>query len=96
MLEYDRADGLCNCIICHYCYFFLEINVGFQPKVCDGCHNLMQNTTSFNDVTIFFVQENDCRSNLWYMSKVEGIKLLKNGDLIGQSGTLKIIIFYHI
>ena len=44
MLEYDRshvceridvneADGLRECIICHY-WYFLEINFRFQSEVC--------------------------------------------------------------
>ena len=51
MLEYDRIgiyegidDNKTNesrrCIICNY--YFLKVNFKFQPKVCDGCHNLMQ------------------------------------------------------
>ena len=31
-------------LFCHYWYFFLEINFWFQPKVSDGCHDLMQKT----------------------------------------------------
>ena len=51
MLEYDRigiSEGIDDnktnesrrCIICNY--YFLKVNFKFQPKVCDGCHNLMQ------------------------------------------------------
>ena len=51
MLEYDRTDvsegidvnktnGSREGIICHY-WYFLVINFRFQPKVCNGCHDLM-------------------------------------------------------
>ena len=51
MLEYDRigmskgtdvnkSDSSRECIICLYSYF-VEINLRFQPKVCDLCHALM-------------------------------------------------------
>ena len=54
MLEYNRIDvsegiyvikatGSREFIICHY-WYFLETNFRFQPKVCDGCYGLMQNT----------------------------------------------------
>ena len=80
-LEYGRTDlsegidvnknkGLRECIICHY-WFFLEVNFKFQPKVCDVCHNLRQKATSFNDVAIVSVKENDYRIDFWYMRKAE-------------------------
>ena len=58
MLEYDRIDvpggsdvnktnDLHGCIICHY-WYFLKVYFRFQPKVCDGCHNLMQKGMIFN------------------------------------------------
>ena len=80
-LEYGRIDlsegidvnknkGFHKCIICHY-WFFLEVNFKFQPKVCDVCHNLKQKATSFNDVAIVSVKENDYRIDFWYMRKAE-------------------------
>ena len=62
MLEYDRIDvsrGVKR-IFCHY-WYFLEINFRFQTKVCDGCYDLMQNATSFNDAAIVSVKGNDYR-----------------------------------
>ena len=32
--------------------YLLEINFRFQPKVCNGCHGLMQKVMSFYDVAI--------------------------------------------
>ena len=91
MLEYDRTelskgidvnktDGLYNCIICHY-WYFLEINLGFQPKVCDGCHDLMQKAVSFIDVAIVFLKENCYLIYFWYINKDEAINLLRNANL---------------
>ena len=50
MLEYDKIDFSENIdtnkiddlrvwVICRY-WHFLGINFRFQPKVCDGCHEL--------------------------------------------------------
>ena len=64
MLEFDRTDvsgeidvnkisGLRNCVFWHYWNLF-GINCRLQPKVCKGCHDLIQKATRFNDVAIFF------------------------------------------
>ena len=37
-------------------YYFLKVNFRLQPKVCDGCHYLMQKAISFNDVVLFYVK----------------------------------------
>ena len=95
MLEYDmidvsegidvkKSDGLCDCFICHYCYF-LEINFEFQPEVCN---DVMQKTMSVNDGGIACVKGNYYRFHFWYMSKDEVINLSKNADLTEKSGTL--------
>ena len=84
MLKYDKIDvnktiGYCECIIRHY-WIFLKINFRFQPKECDGCHDLMQNTMSFINVAIVSIKGNDCRIHFIYMSKDEAINLLRNAD----------------
>ena len=91
MLEYDRievsegidvnkTDGLHKGIIYNY-WYFLNINFRFQPKVCNGCHDLMQKAMILNDVAIVFVQENDYSIHFWYMSNDETINLFRNADL---------------
>ena len=98
MLEHDGIDisegihankfrELQRCIICNYCYF-LKLNLIFQPKTCDGCHDLMQKAMSFSNVAIVFIKENDSRNNFWYMSKDEAINIMKISDLREKSGTL--------
>ena len=32
----------------------VEMNFRFQSKVCNGCHDLMQKSMSFNDFANFF------------------------------------------
>ena len=53
----------------------------YQPKVFDGCHNLIQKAKSFDDVAIVSVKINDYRIHLLYMSKDEATNLLRNADL---------------
>ena len=81
MLEYDRIDvsegidvnktnGLRQGIICHY-WYFLVINFRFQPKVCNGCHDLMQAAVVFNDAAIFSVKGHDYRICFWYTTRMK-------------------------
>ena len=61
-----KTNGLLEeCIICHY-WYFLQINFGFQPKVCDSCHDLIQKVISFNDVAIVSVKGKDYKIHLFY------------------------------
>ena len=59
---------------------FLDINLRFDPEVCNGCHDLIQKARSFN-VVIVSVKGNDYRIHFWYISKDEAINLLQNVDL---------------
>ena len=63
MLEYDRTDisegidktnSSKECDICHY-WYFLDKNFKYEPYLCNGCHDLVQNPINFNDVAIVSV-----------------------------------------
>ena len=41
----------------------------YEPYLCNGCHDLMQNAMSFNDVVIVYVKGNADRIHFWYMSQ---------------------------
>ena len=97
MLKYDRidvfvgidvnkTDGLCECIIWHYWYFF-AIDFRFQSKACNGCQTLMQKAKSFNVATVS-VKGNDHRIHFWYMTRYEAINIMKNSDFKEKSGLL--------
>ena len=43
---------------------------------------------NFNYIAIVSVKKNDYKIYFWYMSKCEAINLLRNADLIGESGIL--------
>ena len=44
-----------KCILCNY-YYFLKVNFRFQPKACDGCHDLIQDVISFDYAAIASVK----------------------------------------
>ena len=62
-----------------------------EPYLCNGWHDLMQKSMSFNDVTIVYVKENSYRIHFWYMSKVDAIRMMSNSSLIDKKGNF--IIF---
>lgn len=66
-IDVNKTDESCRYSIFNN-YYFLKVNSRFEPKVCDSCHNLMQNVISFNDVPIAFVKEDDYRIHFWRMN----------------------------
>ena len=98
MLEYDRIDisegidvnktsASKEFNICHY-WYFKDIGFKYEPYLCNGCHDLMQNATNFNDVAIVYVKENAYRIHFWYMSKDDVISIMKNSNLIDKNSAL--------
>ena len=94
MLDYDRMDisggidvnktnASKECDIFHY-WYFNDIGFKYEPYVCNGCHDLMQKITSFNDVAIAYVKESDYRIHFWYMSKYDAISIKNNFNLIDK------------
>ena len=98
MLEYDRIDiSEVNDVnktnaskefdICRY-WYFKDIGLEYEPYLCNGCHNLMQKSISFNDVAIVYVKENAYRIHFWYMSKDDAVSIMNNSNLIDKKGVL--------
>ena len=92
MLEYDRIDISegndvnkaslpKECDICHY-WYFKDIGFRFEPYLCNGCHDLMQKSMSFNNVAIVYVKGSAYRIHFWYMSKDDAINIMNGSNLI--------------
>ena len=84
MLHYDMInkfegiDGSYKRIICYY-WYFIDINFGFQPEVCDGCHDLTQKVISV--MLQFFLLKviiTEFVFGIWD----DAINTMKNSDLI--------------
>ena len=89
MLEYDRiniyegvdfnkASASKECDTCHFQYF-KDIGFKYEPYLCNGCHDLMQKVTSFNNVGIVYVKESAYRIKFWHMSK-DDVIIIMNGS----------------
>ena len=88
MLEYDRIDtsegidvtktnASKECGICHY-WYFEDVGFKYEPYRCNGCLDLMQKATSFNDVAVVYVKGSAYRVHFWYMSKNDAISIMNN------------------
>ena len=98
MLEYDRIDLSAGidvnksnnkskeCNICHW--YFIDKNFNYQQYLCNGCHNLMQEAMSFNNVSIVSVKGNDYRIHFWYIDKDDAISIMRNSNLMDKKDTL--------
>ena len=67
---------------------FLDKNFNYEPHLCNGCHDLMQNAMSFNDVAIVSIKGSDYRIHFWYMSKDDAKSIMHNSNLMNKKGTL--------
>ena len=98
MLEYERIDiseGIdinkitlsTECDICHY-WYFKDIDLKYEPYLCNGCHDLMQKPMSFNNIAIVHVNGSDYRIHFWYMSKDDAINIMTGSNLVDKRGVL--------
>ena len=58
------------------------------PYLCNGCHDLMQKSMSFNNIAITCVKESAHRIYFWHMSKYDAINILTGSNLVDKRGVL--------
>ena len=98
MLEFDRIDisegidvnkisASRECDICSYQYF-KDSGFKYESYLCNGCHDLMQKTMSFNNVAIVYVKGSTQRIHFWYMSKDDAINIMNGSHLFDKRGAL--------
>ena len=76
---YIKTNESTECDICHYWYFLDKI-FKYEPYLCNGCHDLMQQAINFNNVAIVSVKGSNYRIHFWYLSKNDAIDLMKSPD----------------
>ena len=47
-------------VFCHY-WYYLNKNFSYGPFTCDGCYNIVQESTNFKDITIIHAKNNSYR-----------------------------------
>ena len=53
---------------CDIWWYFKNIGFKYKAYLCNGCHDLMQKTMSFNNVALVYVKGSTYRIHFWYMS----------------------------
>ena len=92
MLEYDRIDISegndvnktslpKECDICRY-WYFKDIGFRYEPYLCNGYHDLIQKSMSFNNVAIVYVKGSAYKIHFWYISKDDAINIMNGSNLI--------------
>ena len=71
---------------------FKDIGFTYEPYLCNGCHDLMQKTMSFNVVAIVYVKGSAYRIHFWYISKDDAISIMNTSNLIDRKGVSKKLI----
>lgn len=74
ILKYDISESIDiykisysrECRVCHYWYIF-KISFIYQPY--NGCHDVLQNSTSFYDAVGVTVKNSGCEVHIWLMDK---------------------------
>ena len=98
MLKYDRidiSDGLDinktdkskECIFCHY-WYFLNKKFSYGPFTCDGCHDMVQRPTDFENIAIVHIKKTEYRIYFRHMSKYKAKKIMNKFDLVGSMGNI--------
>ena len=73
--------------IYHY-WYFKDIGFNYEPYLCNGCHDLMQKATGFNNIAIVYIKESAYRIHFWYMSKDDEINIMNGSNLVDKRGIL--------
>ena len=98
MLEYDRIDiseeidvnktSLSKQYdICHY-WYLKDISFSYEPRLCNGCNNLMKKAMSFNNVAIVYVKASSYIIHFWYISKDDATYIMNGSNFADKRAVL--------
>ena len=76
-----------ECDISHY-WYFKDTGFKYETNLCNGCHDLMQKTMSFNNIAIVYVKGSAFKIHFWYMSKDDAINIINGSNLVDKRGVL--------
>ena len=74
-------------MFCHY-WYFLNKNFSYGPYLCDGCYDIVQRSTDFQNIAIVHFKTSAYRIYFPCMSKHEAQKLIEKYDVIDQTGSI--------
>ena len=76
-----------KCDISHY-WYFKDTGFKYETNLCNGCHDLMQKTMSFNNIAMVYVKGSAFKIHFWYMSKDDAINIINGSNLVDKRGVL--------
>ena len=68
-IDINKANASKECDICHY-WYLLDKNLNYEPYICNGCHDLMQKSVSFDDVALVSIKGNNYTIHFHYIQKM--------------------------
>ena len=86
-IDVDKTSLSKECDICHY-WYFKDIAFKYETYLCNGCHDLMQEAMSFNNIAVAYVKGSAYRIHFWYMSKDDAINIMNGSNLVDKRGVL--------
>ena len=92
-IDVNKTNASKKCDIFHYSYF-KDIGFKYEPQLCNGCHDLMQEAMSFDDVAIIYVKGSTYKIHFWYMSKDDTISIMNSSNLVDKKGVLYFFTIY--
>ena len=60
-------------------------NYKYEPKICDGCHDILMLAYKLENIAILNIKGIDYRCFIWNMTKKDAINRLSNSKLDGKS-----------
>ena len=96
ILEYDEIDisGGIDVDKASAFWFFKDIGLKYEPYLCNGCHDLIQKSVSFNNVAILYVKGNAYRIHFWVYEQRWCHWHNENSNLVDKNRVF--YIFFHI
>ena len=86
-IDVNKTSLSKECDICHY-WYFKDIGFKYEPYLCNGSHDLMQNSMSFNNVAITCDRGSAYRIHFGHISKDDAINIMNGSNLIDKRGIL--------
>ena len=86
-IDVNKASQSKECNVCCY-WYFLNKGFKFQPKFCNGCHDLLILSMNLGDIAILNIKSPGCHCIISRISKNETINLMQNAHLTDKSATL--------
>ena len=93
-IDINKSSKSKECMLCHY-WYFKDIGFNFEPRVCNGCPDILMMAYQLKNIAILNVKRVDYRCVLWEVTKNDAINMLGN-SISDDKGTLWIWILVQI